>query len=91
MIEEQCDKVEIKQLGKNYIDVIIHGEDYTVACPIAERLLNTTEYCAFNKSYPDDKHISIRLKTNEVDVKNVFKDSVKSIIDDIDSVIDQIK
>lgn len=78
----------------NTIDVRIENESHTVAAPIIERLNDSPhcEYAAYKIDHPTDKFVSIKIKGDETkNAKEIFKECVMGLIDDIESVISQVK
>lgn len=78
----------------NTIDVVIEGETHTAASCIVERLTSDPEceYAAYKVDHPMDEFVTIRVKGNESrSAKDVLRNSIISIIKDVDDVIGRVK
>lgn len=78
----------------NVIDIVIQDETHTFAAPIVERM-NSDPACLFSAykvEHPNDSSVSIRVQGNEhKNARTIFKESVKSIISDLNDLIQHIK
>lgn len=88
-------EVTVKQVNAlpNTIDVVITGETHTAASAIVERLNADAacEYAAYKVGHPTDNFVTIRIKGDEHrSAKEILKNSIRTIIRDIDSLIEQM-
>lgn len=78
----------------NVIDVMIQGETHTCAAPIVERMSMdpACQFSAYKVDHPNDTFVSIRVQGNEhKNAKTILKESIKSIMTDLDDLIYQVK
>lgn len=89
-------KVSIKPSlsSLNSIDVVIQEESHTIACPLVERM-NMDPNCVFSASkisHPADDFVSLRIQGNEFrNAKDILESSLRSIIEDLDDILTQVK
>ena len=78
----------------NSIDVVISEESHTLAAPLIERMnldLNCV-YSAYKIGHPADNFVSLRIQGNESkNAKDILEDGLRSIIEDLDDIISQLK
>lgn len=78
----------------NVIEIVIQKESHTCAAPIVERLNKdpACQYAAYKIEHPSDSFVSIRVQGNEhKNAKTIFTEGVYSIIEDLDSLLSQLR
>lgn len=76
----------------NSIDVTVHNESHTAAAPLVERMLQDPDcaFAAYKITHPNDDFFTLKIQGNEKkNAKAIFEDALRSIIKDIDDLIEQ--
>lgn len=78
----------------NVVDIVIQNETHSCAAPIVERM-NSDPAClfaAYKIEHPSENFVSVRVQGNEnKNARAIFKESVESIISDLDDVLKQLR
>lgn len=78
----------------NVIDIVIQNETHTCAAPIVERM-NSNPACLFSAykiEHPSEDFVNIRVQGHDhKNAKEIFKESVESIIRDLDDLLTQLR
>lgn len=89
-------KVVIKPsiTSENSIDVTIQKESHTAAVPIVEEMLKDPNcvFAAYKISHPNDDFLTMKIQGNDKkEAKKILEDGIKSVIAEIEDVIEQVK
>lgn len=84
-------KIEINKSTTmaNAVEIRMNGEGHTAASVITERLEDMADYVAYKIEHPTDNFVTIKIQSKENQII-LFKKCVKSIIFDINDIIEQI-
>lgn len=78
----------------NTMEVKIENESHTAASVIVERINESPhcEYASYKIAHPTDSFVLIKIKSDDnKNVRTLFKDSLMSIVDDIEDLSAQVR
>lgn len=78
----------------NAIEVTVNNESHTAAAPIVERMIEDPDcvFAAYKIEHPSNDFFTMKIQGSESkNAKAILETSLKSLISDIDDLINQVK
>ncbi len=86
--------VKITPANLNIVEIVILNDTHTIAAPIVERMNRDPAciYSAYKIGHPNDDFVTINVQGNEHKrAKEIFVESIKTIIEDLEDIKTQLK